>query len=140
MLKELFPRARFSPPAKEASLSAAEEALGLRLPAVLRRLYLECDGFREDKGNAKYLLSLLDDDVIGSVVRITRHFRDQSRPDLMRFVFFGASSGDEWWAIHVERPTEIIVYAPGMGDEYEVAGTDLVEVWKEDYALYEEVE
>lgn len=74
------------------------------------------------------------------MVRITRHIWDQSRPDLRRFVFFGSSSADEWWALHVERPTEIIVYTPRMGGEYEVVGTDVIDVWREDYALYGEVE
>lgn len=48
--------------------------LGVTLPSKLRKLYLECDGFREDRGNAKYLFSLLDEGNVGSLVTITRHF------------------------------------------------------------------
>lgn len=72
MLNYLFPHGRFSPPATEDQIVAVETDLGLVLPRQLRDLYLECDGFREDRGNTKYLLSLTDDDVIGSLVKTTR--------------------------------------------------------------------
>src|SRR5271169_4369865 len=89
----LLPNARFSTPATEAQIMRVDEALGVRLPETLRSLYRDCDGFREDRGNAKYLLSLTDDDVIGSLLTVTRfHWSgmpsDGARPDLRPFVFF----------------------------------------------------
>jgi cell wall assembly regulator SMI1 len=53
MLRELFPNGRFSPAATPTQIESVETDLGVRLPEQLRRLYLECDGFREDRGNSK---------------------------------------------------------------------------------------
>ena len=53
MLHTFFPNARFSPPATETAIADAESQLGIQLPTQLRILNLICDGFREDKGNAK---------------------------------------------------------------------------------------
>jgi hypothetical protein len=66
LLRELFPNGRFSAAATEVQIESVEADLGVRLPEQLRRLYFECDGFREDRGNAKYLLSLTEEDFIGS--------------------------------------------------------------------------
>jgi SMI1 / KNR4 family (SUKH-1) len=138
MLKELFPHARFSSPATEDAISEADSALGIRLPDQLRVLYLECDGFREDKGNAKYLFSLTHEDFIGSLVSITKFlWTEVKTPGLKSFVFFGSSSGDEFWGINIERPTEIIVHHHNMGDQYEVVGSTICDVWRADYALYD---
>ena len=69
-------------------------ALGIGLPDQLRVLYLECNGFREDRGNAKYLFSLTDDGFIGSLVGITKFlWAEVKHPNLKSFVFFGSSSG-----------------------------------------------
>jgi hypothetical protein len=72
MLKTLFPDGRFSPPATEAAIDDAESQLGVQIPSQLRSLYLICDGFREDKGNTKYLFSLTNEDFIGALVTVTR--------------------------------------------------------------------
>jgi cell wall assembly regulator SMI1 len=64
--RQLFPNGRFFPPATEEQIVRVETELGMRLPDQLRRLYFDCDGFREDRGNAKYLLSLSDEDHIDS--------------------------------------------------------------------------
>ncbi len=94
MLKRLFPEGRFSPPATETAIVEAERQLGVTLPSQLRELYLICDGFREDKSNAKYLFSLADEDYIGSLVSITKHmWTEWNEPDLRAFLFFGSSSG-----------------------------------------------
>jgi hypothetical protein len=140
LLREAFPNGRFAPPATEATIAAAEAALGVRLPEQLRQLYLICDGFREDRGNSKYLLSLLNEDYIGSVVTITKFmWTEFTKPDLRPFIFFGSASGGESWGINVERPHEIIGYHHHMEDEYEVLGSDILEVFRADYARYEEL-
>lgn len=72
MLRQVIPNGRFSAPATQSEVAAAEAVLGLRLPEQLRRLCFECDGFREDRGNAKYLLSLTEEDFIGSLVSTTK--------------------------------------------------------------------
>jgi hypothetical protein len=55
------------------------------------------------------------------------------------FVFFGFSSGDEAWGIRTAVPTQIIAYHHHMEDEYQVVGSDIIAVFKADYAKYEEL-
>lgn len=138
-LHDVFPHSRFFPPADEAMIAEAEARLGVSLPEQLRVFYLECDGFREDRGNAKYLLSLTNEDFIGSLVSITKHFwTEYSIPCLKSFMFFGSSSGDACWGINWNNPLEVIAYHHHMEDQYEVVGTSILDVWKADYALYGE--
>lgn len=119
---------------------SVEEQLGARLPEQLRCLYFECDGFREDKGNAKYLISLRDEDFIGSLLSTTQFMRAEfKRSDLKPFVFFGSSSGGEAWGISTAVPNHIIAYHHHMGDEYEVVGSNIIAVFQADYAKYEEL-
>jgi hypothetical protein len=138
--RELFPNGRFSPPATEDQIVAVERELGVRLPNQLRRLYFECDGFREDRGNAKYLLSLTDDDFIGSLLKMTRFWWDAPplNLDFRPYIFFGSSSGDESWGIDCRDGSTIIAYHHDMEHEYEVAGRDILDVWRVDYAKYGE--
>jgi hypothetical protein len=139
MLKRLFPKARFFPPATEDTIAAAEATLGVSFPVELRSCYLECDGFREDKGNAKYLFSLFEEDFIGSVVTTTRFLWTGVAADLKSFVFFGSSCADYYWGIDVRRPMVVIAYHHHMGDKYEVVGSSIVDVWRADYAFYDQV-
>jgi SMI1 / KNR4 family (SUKH-1) len=137
-LRDLFPLGRFSSPATEATIVSVEEQLGTRLPEQLRRLYFECDGFREDKGNAKYLLSLRDEDFIGSLLSTTKFMWSEfERPDLKSFVFFGFSSGDEAWGISTRVPGQIIAYHHHMEDEYQAVGSDIIAVFEAEYRRYE---
>ncbi|HWA26884.1 MAG TPA: SMI1/KNR4 family protein [Lacunisphaera sp.] len=137
-LRDLFPSGRFSLPATESAIASVEEQLGVRLPEKLRRLYFECDGFREDKGNAKYLLSLTEEDSIGSVLSTTKFmWTEVKRPDLKPFVFFGFSAGDEAWGIDSALPDRIIAYHHHMEDEFQLMDSDILGVFKSDYAIYE---
>ena len=93
-LRDVFPSAQFSPPATAEMIAEVESTLGITLPKELRQFYLECDGFREDRGNAKYLFSLIEEDYIGSLLTITRFFwQEVTIPNLKGFVFFGSSQG-----------------------------------------------
>lgn len=144
MLREIFPHGRFSPPAAEAEIAAVEALLGVRLPEQLRSLYLECDGFREDRGNAKYLLSLTEEDTIGSLLSTTRFWWDEWKPyqpnlDFRRYIFFGFSSGGECWGINWQTTGEIIAYHHHMEDEYEVAASDILDLYRADYAVYDPI-
>jgi len=135
--QELFPQGRFSPPATHEQITHVEAELGLRLPDQLRRLYLDCGGFREDRGNSKYLLSLVEEDYIGSLVTVTRcMWTELQTPDLRPFVFFGCGSGDAAWGISLQRPDQIIAYHHHMEDCYEVVGSDIMKVWRDDYKKY----
>lgn len=140
-LREAFPHAVFAPPATGEMISNAEAVLGVTLPKELRVLYQQCDGFREERGNAKYLLSLIEDDFIGSLVTITKHLWEEANfPRLTLFLFFGSSSGDEIWGINWSDPREIISYHHHMEGDFEVVGSNVLDVWKADYALYDEID
>jgi len=141
MLRTIFQNGRFSPPATEASVAAVEAILGLRLPDQLRRLYFDCDGFREDRGNAKYLLSLTEVDHVGSLLTTTRFLWNEiTLPNLKSFVFFGLSGGDEYWGLNFQIPDEIIAYHHHMQGQYEIIGNDIIEIYQADYQKYEELE
>lgn len=119
---------------------SVEAELGTRLPEQLRSLYFECDGFREETGNAKYLLSLRDEDFIGSLLSITRFMWSEfERPDLKSYIFFGSSSGDEAWGISTRVQSQIIAYHHHMEEEFQVVGSDIIAVFKVDYARYKEL-
>lgn len=142
MLKKLFPGGTFGVPATDEQVFAVEGTLGVRLPAQLRALYQECDGFREPRGNAKYLLSLTDEDTIGSLASLTKFCWTEFREtwpelDLSPFVFFGSSGSDELWGIRWrDGPEEVIAFHHGMEGEIEVRGPDIISVYRDDFSIY----
>jgi cell wall assembly regulator SMI1 len=144
-LRALFPGGRFAAGASADQIRRAEEVLKVRLPDQLRALYLECDGFREPKGNAKYLFSLMEEDFIGSLVSVTQFWWQEwkqvapahMRIDFTPYVFFGSSSADEVWGVAWNRPVQIIAYHHLMEGTFEIAGTDILDVYRRDYSSYE---
>ena len=135
-----FPLAHLSPPAAEQAIAAAKAMLGILLPGRLPERYGECNGFREDRGNAQYLFPLLGSDAGGgSLVGMSRFmWTEFQKPDLRPFVFFGSSSADETWGVRLDGPAEVIAYHHHMEDRYEVVGSDILEEWRADYARYEQ--
>jgi hypothetical protein len=39
-----------------------------------------------------------------------------------------------------QHPHEIIAYHHHMGEEYEIVGSNIMDVWKTDYARYDEID
>jgi hypothetical protein len=140
MLNERFPRFHFRPPATEAAIRQAEAKLKIRLPDELRTLYLESDGFREHVGNSKYLLSLMDEDMIGSLVTITKaHWGGIfgfSSKKFRPYVFFGVSAANYAWGINISGPTHVIRYRHDMEGEYESVGNNIMDIYAEDLLRY----
>ena len=144
MLKKFFPHGTFSPAATNDQIAAVELALGVKFPEQLRNLYLQCDGFREDKGNAKYLFSLTEEDFIGSLKSMTEFCRSEFKEiwptlDLTPFIFFGSSSGDEMWGIRWREGKEVIALHHQMEGTYEVVDSDILSVYEADYSRYSHV-
>jgi hypothetical protein len=141
MLREIFPHGRFAPPATEANMAAVETALGVRFPEPLRALYLETNGFREDRGNASYLFPLTGEAASGSLLTHTRFAWEEAQNhwpglDLTPFIFFGTSGADELWGIHGQQ---IIAFSFHWEEgEYQVVGSSILDVYQADYARYEE--
>tara|TARA_Y100000780_G_scaffold146924_1_gene132392 strand:- start:674 stop:1105 length:432 start_codon:yes stop_codon:yes gene_type:complete len=139
-LKDAFPGAKFKDPAKEEDILEAERILGVLIPERLKELYSESDGFREDKGNAKYLLSVLDEDFIGSLVSITKHMWSEFPvPEFRNYIFFGSSVTDCIWGMNISKQSEVIAYHHSMEDEFEVVGGDVIDVYIQDYSIYEQI-
>lgn len=141
MLKDLFPQWHFSPPASAQAIADVEATLNVSFPEELRALYSEADGIRESVGNAKYLLSLMNEDSIGSLVTTTRLFWEEWAgvwPGLnfRPYIFFGFSSGDEAWGINWKVPGEIIAYHHHMEGAFEVVGASIIDVYRADMAKY----
>jgi hypothetical protein len=133
MIREVFPNARCSPPASAAAITEAGVALKLEIPDVLRQLYHECNGFREDRGNAEYLLPLSD-----LVELSTMLWLEFDQPDLKPFLFYGSTSGGKMWGVNWGRPGEIIAFHHNMEGRYEIAGADILSIWAQDYKRYEQ--
>src|SRR5512140_1247726 len=144
MLRESFPNSKFWPPATETQIAAVEATLGVRLPEQLRSVFFECDGFREPRTNAKYLLSLTDYDFVGSLVTTTQFFWTEWKEyypklNLVPFVFFG-SSGYVSWGISLREPGQIIAYHHHMEGEYEIVGSNILEVYRAEYASQDDAD
>ncbi len=129
-------------PAQTDEIERAEIDLGVSFPNALRELYLECDGFREPKGNAKYLLSLANEDFIGSLIETTRslwanhEYWKRTEVDPTDFIFFGYSSADEVWGIRIDAPHDVIEYHHGQEDEVTYLGPDVIKVFRNDFQKY----
>lgn len=139
MLKHEFPDFSYKSPASEAAIQKAEQSLRFALPAQLRSMYLEADGFRENVGNSKYLLSLCDEERTGSLVSVTRdHWGGIfgfSHKRFRPYVFFGFSSANYAWGINAAGD-QIIRYKHWMEGEYEIVGNSIIEVYRSDMTSY----
>ncbi len=142
-LKATFPNAKFGDPALPDEIFEVERSLGIAFPRTLRELYLECDGFREPIGNAKYLLSLTSEDFIGSLFAVTRslwadrEYWKSAGIDLTEFIFFGFTSADEIWGIRVSAPHDVIEYHHNQDEQLTHLGGDLLEIFRNDFQKYE---
>ncbi len=135
LLKQLFPYGNFNPAAQHEQIAAVELSLSVQLPEQLRALYLECDGFREDIGNATYLLSLAELRAMTEFCRI--EFKETwPTLDLTPFIFFGSSCSDQMWGIRWESGNEIIAFHHNMEGVYETVGLDILSVYQADYSRY----
>ena len=134
-LHDLFPKGRFSPPATEADIIKVETKLNITIPDSLKRLFLECDGFQEDKTGACFLYKLHENNPGGSIVEMNNIYWNDYPPsiDLKPFLFFGSSMSDQSWAIRIAPPHDIIVYHHHMEDTYRSAGNDILSVYLDEY-------
>jgi hypothetical protein len=141
MLRDIFPGWRYSSPATPEAIAGVEAALSARFPSELKALYLESDGVRESLGSAAYLLPLTAE-VGESLVRLTRFYWGEGTEywpqlDFSRFIFFGSSSSDHAWGINWKQPGQVIAFHHNMEDEYEDVGTNIIDVYRKDFAWFE---
>ena len=135
-----FAGRRFGPPATEAAVRRAEDALGGPIPPILRELYLAFDGFDGPTGAA--FLWPLSEPVAGGLVELNLFFRgDDLFPHELVSVclFFGDNGIGPQWGLHQDRPGQVIRWDARWGTEVEVAGATPLEVWLTERRLYDEV-
>ena len=137
-IRLLLPNGRYRPPATEQQLRAVEAELRVAIPSPLRELYLAFDGLREPIGNSAYLLPLTECDGASSLLDSTRFFWTEWKQffpdlDLTPFLFFGLTGGDDNLGIALAPPHEIIVYHHSMGGDFQRAGADLLQVYRQDH-------
>lgn len=141
MLREIFPDWGYASPALPEAIARVEATLGVRFPSELSALYLEADGVRESLGNASYLLPLAAEGS-ESLIRLTRFYWTEGAEywpqlDFSRFIFFGSSCRDHAWGINWKQPGQVIAFHHNMEDEYEDAGTNIIDVYRKDFAWFE---
>jgi hypothetical protein len=146
LLRDIFLGGTFAPPATPQQISDVERSLDVRFPEQLKALYRQCNGFQEPRGRAGYLAPLLppqgEEDSITSLYTLTRFYWDQWESissyalGFEKFIFFGNSGADEAWGISHAGPTQVIAFHYHMGAEYEVVGTDIIQVMRKDFSEY----
>jgi hypothetical protein len=131
----------FGSPATEAAVRGAEEALGEPLPPALRELYLAFDGFFGPT-DAAFFWPLSAREPAAGLVEMNLFFRgdDLFPQDLVRrCLFFGDNGIGPQWAIHRDRPDQVIKWDARWGAEVEVAGANPLEAWLAEKRFYAEV-
>ena len=135
-----FAGRRFGPPATEAAIRQAEEALGEPLPPALRELYLAFDGF-SGPTDAAFFWPLSAPEPEAGLVEMNLFFRgDDLFPQelVYRCLFFGDNGIGSQWAFHRDRQGQVIKWDAEWGTEVEVAGATPLEAWLAEHRFYDE--
>ena len=122
----------FGEPCTEDQLARAESLLRQPIPPVLRRLYLDFNGFLGPT-NASFFWPLCDPkpgDI--ALVEMNRFFRDETvfpQELTSKCLFYGDAGIGGQWGLKNDLPGKIILWNAEWGEDYEVVGTDLLQVW-----------
>lgn len=134
---------RFGAPCSEADLHRAEAALGQPLPGVLRELYREFNGFLGPTDAAFFWPLFAGGWGDAGLVDINHSLReDPMFPVLFvsRCLFFGDDGGGSYWGFKEDVPGKVIRWDAERGEEFEVAGENLLEVWATEKKMYQELD
>jgi SMI1 / KNR4 family (SUKH-1) len=142
-VKRLFAGFRFGAACSVADIERAEAALGEPLPDVLRELYLAFDGFLGPTDAVFFWPLFAGKWGDAGLVDLNLFLRagDEFPSDLVsRCIFFGDDGGGPFWGIKTDLPGKVIRWDAEWGDDFEVAGESLLEVWVTEKRSYEELE
>ena len=131
----------FGPSCTPDDLERAEHELGHPLPAVLRELYLDLDGFLGPTAAVFFSPLLQRDDLAGdSLVGVTLFLRgeDYFPSFLQRAVIFGSDGCGSNWGMLIDMPGVVFEWHPEQGEDYTVVGSNPLDAWLKGKALYEE--
>ena len=141
-LKEVLPNAVFFLPATMEQIIDAEKKLTIGFPAAIKELYLLCNGIREGIGNAEYLFPLFEDDGCGTLVSNNKYlwneYPNRQIAELLRgYLFFGSSSGDEFWGINYKSEDKLVSFHHSYEDGPEpIDCHTILELFSDDQRKY----
>jgi len=118
----------FGAPATPEEIAAAERQLSQRLPDALRELYLAFNGVIHRLGSP----FLLDLHGPHGLVHDNRVFRlEEAKPSwIQSAILFGCNGLGDYWAINPEKTSEILKWRPIDGEDYDVDGSAVLDVWE----------
>ncbi|MGC4005938.1 MAG: hypothetical protein QM811_23585 [Pirellulales bacterium] len=124
-VRDAFSGYPFGAPCPAAELARAEAALGQRIPAVLRELYLAFDGFRGPT-NASFFWPLFAKTPGGfALVEMNRYLRDDDvfpQAFTTGCVFYGDAGVGSQWGLKADLPGKIILWKPVWGARFRSGG------------------
>jgi hypothetical protein len=131
---------RFGPPCSVEQIQQAERKLGLPLPPVLQELYLAFDGFYGPAG-LPLLWPLLGRNGLVGINLFYRHEPD-APSWIHEVVFFGSDgiggTAGAAWGIDLVRPSEVIEWGVGDGEDHAVVASSVFEIWARRQQEYDE--
>lgn len=138
-----FPGRKFGPPCPGHAIARAEEALGERLPTVLRELYAAFDGFLGPTGSVFFWPLVAPRSGAGGLVDMNLFLRgnDEVFPhDLVsRCLFFGDNGLGPHWGVHRDYPGQVIQWDASWGPRFGIAGANPLDAWLAAQRFYDEV-
>jgi hypothetical protein len=105
LTKDYARDAEFGPPTSEGQIVAVEQALGIRLPTLLREFLLEADGVTADYGSG-VVWSAADIQKRNQEFRSLPSFRDLYMP-FDHLLFFGDDGGGDQFAFAIHADGQV---------------------------------
>jgi hypothetical protein len=132
----------FGEPCKLAEIARAESLLGQPIPTVLRDLYINFDGFLGPTG-ASFLWPLFEKKPgRGALVEMNRFLRDDDifpKALTSKCLFYGDAGVGSQWGVKADLAGKIVLWDAEWGEDFEIVGTDILEVWLEEKRKYDEL-
>ena len=125
-------------PCGEADIVRAEQALGEQLPSELRSYYLAFDGFRGPT-QARFLWPLFARDGLVDFNRFLRQGDEFPNRFTTSCLFFGDAGVGDMWGLKHDLPGQIIRWSASWGEDFEIAGASMLEVWLHEKRSYDEI-
>lgn len=132
---------RFGEPCTAEQVARAESILRQPIPLDIRRLYLDFNGFLGPT-DSPFFWPLFEQTPGGpALVEMNLFYRNDSvfpHELTSMCLFFGDAGGGSQWGVKADLPGKIIVW-DAEWDDFEVAGTDILQVWLEEKRKYDEL-
>jgi len=141
-VRKAFKGFEFGPHCTEEELRQAESLLGEPIPQLLRQLYQSFNGFLGPTA-AQFLWPLRELSTGGvSFVEMNLFYRRDSFPQRLtsQCLFYGDEGCGAQWGLKLDLPGKVIKWDAEWGEDFEIVGDDLLEVWLESKRRYDELD